>query len=103
MTAFRMIPGYVKSTCMRQRAALSITASFLNESPSWRHFDIRSIAFDRYHMDYLEPELLDEGVTVPLVPHGQGFGKSAESGFVDAAFNRAARTTHHRERNHHPV
>ncbi|MGV8295016.1 hypothetical protein ACV36C_39930, partial [Pseudomonas aeruginosa] len=43
-------------------------------------FDIRSIAFDRYHMDYLEPELLDEGVTVPLVPHGQGFGKSAESG-----------------------
>ncbi|WP_440492743.1 terminase TerL endonuclease subunit, partial [Serratia ureilytica] len=43
-------------------------------------FDIQSIAFDRYHMDYLEPELLDEGVTVPLVPHGQGFGKSAESG-----------------------
>ena len=43
-------------------------------------FDIRKVAFDRYHIDYLTPELDDEGVTVPLVPHGQGFGKSAESG-----------------------
>ncbi|CAB1224080.1 terminase large subunit [Serratia liquefaciens] len=43
-------------------------------------FDMQSIAFDRYHMDYLEPELIDEGITVPLVPHGQGFGKSKESG-----------------------
>lgn len=43
-------------------------------------FDIRAIAYDRYHIDYLMPELDDEGVSVPLVPHGQGFGKSAESG-----------------------
>ncbi|EIL55143.1 phage terminase large subunit [Escherichia coli 541-15] len=43
-------------------------------------FDIRKVAFDRYHIDYLTPELDDEGVTVPLVPHGQGFGKSADSG-----------------------
>lgn len=43
-------------------------------------FDIRKIAYDRYHIEYLTPELDDEGVTVPLVPHGQGFGKSADSG-----------------------
>ncbi|AOP43669.1 MULTISPECIES: terminase large subunit [Edwardsiella] len=43
-------------------------------------FDIKSIAFDRYHIDYLIPELDDEGVTIPLTPHGQGFGKSTESG-----------------------
>jgi len=43
-------------------------------------FNIQAIAYDRYHIDYLIPELDDEGVTIPLVPHGQGFGKSTESG-----------------------
>ncbi|HAO0323845.1 TPA: terminase large subunit [Escherichia coli] len=43
-------------------------------------FDIRKVAFDSYHIDYLLPELDDEGVNIPLIPHGQGFGKSAKSG-----------------------
>lgn len=43
-------------------------------------FDIRKIAFDQYRIKYLEPELEEAGVTVPLVQHGQGFYKAQDSG-----------------------
>jgi len=43
-------------------------------------FYIKAIAFDQYRIKYLEPELEAAGVTVPLIPHGQGFYKAQESG-----------------------
>lgn len=38
------------------------------------------LAFDPYRIKYLEKALEEEGVELELVPHGQGFYKSAESG-----------------------
>lgn len=43
-------------------------------------FNIKKIAFDQYRIKYLEPELEEAGVMVPLVPHGQGYFKAADSG-----------------------
>lgn len=45
-----------------------------------QQFDLRLIAFDQYRIKYLEPELDEAGVMVPLVPHGQGFFKAQDSG-----------------------
>ncbi len=42
-------------------------------------FDIRGIGFDRYRIPYLLDELENEGATVELIPHGQGYYKAAES------------------------
>lgn len=38
------------------------------------------IAYDPYRIKYMETELDQAGVTVPLIPHAQGFAKSTESG-----------------------
>ena len=43
-------------------------------------FDIKAIAFDQYRIKYLEPELEDADVTVPMIPHGQGYYKAQDSG-----------------------
>ncbi|AFJ47152.1 phage terminase [Shimwellia blattae DSM 4481 = NBRC 105725] len=43
-------------------------------------FDIRAVAFDQYRIKYLEPELEEAGVSVPLIPHGQGYYKAKDSG-----------------------
>ncbi|UMS15530.1 terminase large subunit [Escherichia coli] len=43
-------------------------------------FNIEAIAFDPYRIKYLEPELEQTGVSVPLIPHGQGYYKAKESG-----------------------
>ncbi len=43
-------------------------------------FGLRRIAFDAYKIKYLEKELDAIDVEVELVPHGQGFYKSKESG-----------------------
>lgn len=36
-------------------------------------FDIACVAFDKYRIDYLKPELADAGCEVPLEQHQQGF------------------------------
>lgn len=43
-------------------------------------FFIKAIAFDQYRIKYLEPELEEASVSVPLIPHGQGYYKAQESG-----------------------
>ncbi|CAI2407634.1 Phage terminase-like protein, large subunit [Serratia liquefaciens] len=43
-------------------------------------FHIKAIAFDQYRIKYLEPELEEADVSVPLIQHGQGFYKAADSG-----------------------
>ncbi|MCI7964650.1 phage terminase small subunit P27 family, partial [Klebsiella pneumoniae] len=43
-------------------------------------FDIKAIAFDQYRIKYLEPELENASVSVPLIPHGQGYYKAQDSG-----------------------
>lgn len=43
-------------------------------------FNIVAIAFDQYRIKYLEPELDQASVTVPLIPHGQGYYKAKDSG-----------------------
>lgn len=45
-------------------------------------FDIKGIAFDRWGMAELERILAEEGITLPLKPHGQGFKDMGPS--VDA-------------------
>ena len=42
-------------------------------------YDLRKIAFDPYHIKYLERELDRAGIDVELVPHGQGFFRSQTS------------------------
>jgi phage terminase large subunit-like protein len=42
-------------------------------------FGLRSIAFDPYRIKYMETALEEEGVTVTLTPHSQGFYRSKES------------------------
>ncbi|WP_140920895.1 terminase large subunit [Limnobaculum xujianqingii] len=41
---------------------------------------IVAVAFDQYRIKYLEPELEEAAVSVPLIQHGQGFYKAQESG-----------------------
>ncbi|OIN14671.1 hypothetical protein AO411_2023775 [Salmonella enterica subsp. enterica serovar Sarajane] len=41
-------------------------------------FDIKVIAFDQYRIKYLELE--EASVSVPLIPHGQGYYKAKDSG-----------------------
>lgn len=43
-------------------------------------FGLRRIAFDPYRIKFLERELDAAGVEVELIPHGQGFHRSQESG-----------------------
>lgn len=43
-------------------------------------FNIKQVSFDPYRIKYFEPELIAAGVEVPLVPHGQGYAQSAQSG-----------------------
>jgi phage terminase large subunit-like protein len=43
-------------------------------------FDIKAIAFDQYRIKYLEPELEEADVSVPMIPHGQGYYKAQDSG-----------------------
>jgi hypothetical protein len=38
-------------------------------------FDIKAIAFDQYRIKYLEPELEEAIVSVPLIPHGRATTK----------------------------
>jgi phage terminase large subunit-like protein len=42
-------------------------------------FDVQNIAFDPYHISYLEQACDEMGVELPLVPHGQGYAKTAKS------------------------
>jgi phage terminase large subunit-like protein len=42
-------------------------------------YDIKALAFDPYHMSYLEVELEAQGIELNLVPHGQGFRPARES------------------------
>lgn len=42
-------------------------------------FEIKSIGFDQYRIHYLEPELAEANVFIPLVKHGQGYYKASES------------------------
>lgn len=59
----------------------SIDYSFVAERISRLslEFDIQAVAFDKYHIDYLEREFAGS-VAVPFVPHPQGFFKASESG-----------------------
>jgi phage terminase large subunit-like protein len=41
---------------------------------------LRRLAFDPYRIKYLERELDEAGIELELVPHGQGYYKSADSG-----------------------
>ncbi len=41
---------------------------------------LNRVAFDKYKIAYLEKELDAAGVSLELIPHGQGFYKSTESG-----------------------
>lgn len=43
-------------------------------------FEIQGIAFDPFRINYLIQDLQEAGVDVPLVQHGQGLGRSKESG-----------------------
>lgn len=43
-------------------------------------FQIQGLAFDPYRIKYMGPELDAEGVQVELIPHGQGYYKSQQSG-----------------------
>lgn len=43
-------------------------------------FDIQAIAFDQYRIHYLEPQLMEAGVSIPLIKHGQGYFKASDSG-----------------------
>lgn len=43
------------------------------------YFDIISIAFDQYRIHYLQQELDEESVSVPLIKHGQGYFKASDS------------------------
>jgi phage terminase large subunit-like protein len=45
-------------------------------------FDIQSIAYDPYHIDFLQQALDAEGVELDLVPHSQGYAKSAKSALL---------------------
>jgi len=38
-----------------------------------RDFDVRAIGYDRWRIDDFKVDLADEGVDLPLDPHGQGF------------------------------
>jgi len=42
-------------------------------------FNVKAIAFDPYRIKYMESALAEEGVTVTLTPHGQGYFRSKES------------------------
>jgi phage terminase large subunit-like protein len=42
--------------------------------------EMAELAYDPYRIKYLEPDLSEAGVEITLLPHGQGFGQSAESG-----------------------
>ncbi|WP_429295379.1 terminase large subunit [Paraburkholderia atlantica] len=42
--------------------------------------DFSGIAYDPYRIKYFERDLDGAGLTIPLVPHGQGFFRSSESG-----------------------
>lgn len=42
-------------------------------------FDIQRIGFDKYRINYLLDAMQEEGVSVELVSHGQGYYKAAES------------------------
>jgi phage terminase large subunit-like protein len=42
--------------------------------------DLRRVAYDPYRITYLERDLQEIGVEIELVQHGQGYGKSSESG-----------------------
>jgi phage terminase large subunit-like protein len=42
-------------------------------------YEIKALAFDPYHMTYLEVELEAQGIELNLVPHGQGFRPARES------------------------
>jgi phage terminase large subunit-like protein len=41
---------------------------------------LNEVAFDPYRIKYLEAELLEAGVELKLVPHGQGYRQSTDSG-----------------------
>jgi phage terminase large subunit-like protein len=41
---------------------------------------LQRVAFDPYRIKYLEKALDEEGIEIELVPHGQGYYKSADSG-----------------------
>lgn len=43
-------------------------------------FDMVTVAYDAYHIKYLEQELAAAGIQISLTPHGQGMSKSAVSG-----------------------
>lgn len=45
-------------------------------------FDIQQIAYDPYHISFLEQALDEAGVEVALIPHGQGYAKSSGSGLL---------------------
>lgn len=42
-------------------------------------FDLAAVAFDPYRIKYLERELQELGLEIPLVAHGQGYYRSTES------------------------
>ncbi|HEY2023563.1 terminase TerL endonuclease subunit, partial [Paraburkholderia sp.] len=42
--------------------------------------DIEGVAFDPYRIKYLTGKLDDAGVVLNMIPHGQGFARSTESG-----------------------
>lgn len=42
--------------------------------------EMTELAYDPYRIKYLEPELQEAAVEIQLLPHGQGFGQSTESG-----------------------
>lgn len=43
-------------------------------------FDVQGVAFDPYRIKYFEPELAAASVELTLIPHGQGYRQSQDSG-----------------------
>jgi len=41
--------------------------------------DLRAVVFDRYRIPYLQSELDDRGISLPMIEHPQGFAKPADS------------------------
>lgn len=68
--------GFINTTPGRA-VDYSFVASRIAELQSI--FSLNRIAFDPYRIKYLEKELDASGVSIELVPHGQGFFRSQES------------------------
>lgn len=71
--------GFVIPTPGRAIDYSFIVARIIAEQEMWE-MDIDGIAYDPYRIDYFAPHMDEANCDVPLIPHGQGYAKSGESG-----------------------